>query len=35
MYLTQNERKSVIAERFIRTLKNLLIHYFNIKKYVY
>ena len=38
MYSTHNERKSVVAERFIRTLKNkqnLQIHDFNIKKCVY
>ena len=37
MYSTQNKGKSVVAERFIRTLKNknLQIHDFNIKKCVY
>ena len=36
MYSTNNEGKSVIAERFIRTLKNkIYIHDFNIKKCVY
>ena len=36
MYLTHNEGKSVVAKRFIRTLKkNLQIHDFNIKKCVY
>ena len=34
MYSIHNERKSVVAERFIRTLKTkyLQIHDFNIKK---
>ena len=32
MYLTNNEGKSVVAERFIRTLIRTLIHDFNIKK---
>ena len=27
MYLTHNERKSVVAERFIRTLKNKVYKY--------
>ena len=37
MYSTNNEGKSVVAERFIRTLKkqNLKIHDSNIKKCVY
>ena len=37
IYSTHNEGKSVLAERFIRTLKkqNLQIHDFNIKKCVY
>ena len=35
MYSTHNEGKSVVAERFIRTLKNLQAHGFNIKKCVY
>ena len=37
MYSTNNEGKSVVAERFIRTLKkqNLQIHDSNIKKCVY
>ena len=37
MYSTNDEGKSVVAERFIRTLKskNLQIHDFNIKKCVY
>ena len=36
MYSIHNERKSVAAERFIRTLKtNLQIHDFGIKKCVY
>ena len=37
MYSTHNERKSIAAERFIRTLKNkfLKIHEFNIKRCVY
>ena len=37
MYSTHNEGKSVVAERFIRTLKSkiLQIHDFNIKKCVY
>ena len=34
MHSTHNEGKSVIAERFIRTIKNK-IHDFNIKKCVY
>ena len=29
MYLTQNEGKSVVAERFIRTLKNKIYKYMN------
>ena len=35
MYSTNNEGKSVIAERFIRTLKNKIYKYINIKKCVY
>ena len=37
MLLTQNERKSVVAERFIRTLKNKIytIYDCNIAKYVH
>ena len=36
MYSTHNEGKSVVAERFIRTLKkNLYVYDFNIKKCVY
>ena len=37
MYLIHNEGKSVVAERFIRTLKNkiLQIHDSNIKKCIY
>ena len=35
MYSTHYERKSVVAERFIRTLKNKIYEYFNIKKCVY
>ena len=36
MYSTHNKQKSVIAERFIRTLKNVVYKYdFNIKKCVY
>ena len=37
MYSTHNEGESVVAERFVRTLKkqNLQIHDFNIKKCVY
>ena len=37
MYSTHNEGKSVVAERFIRTLKkqNLQIYDFNIKKCLY
>ena len=37
MYSTHNEEKSVVAERFIKTLKkkNLQIFDFNIKKCVY
>ena len=36
MYSTHNEGKSVVAERFIRTIKkNPQIHDFNIKKCVY
>ena len=41
IYSTYNERKSVVAERFIRTLKNKIYKYmtskndFNIKKCVY
>ena len=38
MYSTHNEGKSVVAERFIRTVKNKVYKYmtdFNIKKYVY
>ena len=36
MYLTHNKQKSVIAERFIRTLKNVVYKYdFNIKNCVY
>ena len=37
MYSTHNAGKSVVAERFIRTLKNkyLQIYDFNIKKCVY
>ena len=36
-YSTHNEGKSVVAERFIRILKNKTYKYttFNIKKYVY
>ena len=36
IYSTHNEGKSVVAERFIRTIKKKLqIHDFNIKKCVY
>ena len=36
MYSTHNEGKSVIAERFIRTLKNKIYEYMtSILKYVY
>ena len=37
MYLTHNEGKSVVAERFIRIIKNKIYktHDFNIKKCVY
>ena len=36
MYSTQNNEKSVIAERFIRTLKNKIYKYMNlISKNVY
>ena len=37
MYSINNEGKSIVAERFIRTLKNnnLQIHDFNIKNGVY
>ena len=36
MYSTHNERKSVLAERFIRTLKNKIYKYMtSISKYVY
>ena len=36
MYSTHNEGKSVVAERFMRTLKTkILIHDSNIKKCVY
>ena len=35
MYSTYNEGKSVVAERFIRTLKNKIYKYMNIKKWVY
>ena len=37
MYSTHNEEKSVVAEKFIRTIKNKIykIHDFNIKKCVY
>ena len=37
MYSTHNEGKYVVAERFIRTLKNkyFQIHDFNIKKCIY
>ena len=36
MYLTHNERKSVIAERFIRTLKNKIYKYMtSVSKNVY
>ena len=38
MRSTHNEEKSVVAERFIRTLKNKIYKYlfdFNIKKRVY
>ena len=37
MYSAHNGRKSVVAERFIRTLKkqNLQTHDFNMKKYTY
>ena len=36
MYSTQNEEKSVVAERFIRTLKNKIYQYMtSVSKYVY
>ena len=37
MYLTYNEGKSVVAEKFIRTLKSKIYKYikFNIKKCAY
>ena len=37
MYLMHNKGKSVVAERFIRTLKNKILNLrnFNIKKYQY
>ena len=36
MYSAHNEGKSVVAERFIRTLKNKICKYdFNIEKCVY
>ena len=37
MYSTHNEEKSVVAEKFIRTIKNKIykMHDFNIKKCVY
>ena len=36
VFLTHNKQKSVIAERFIRTLKNVVYKYdFNIKNCVY
>ena len=35
MYSTHNEGKSVVGERFIKTLKNKIYKYFNIKKCVY
>ena len=35
MYSTNNEGKSVIAERFIKTLKNKIYKYITISKIVY
>ena len=35
MYSTDNEGKSVVAEIFIRTLKNKVYKYVTIKKYLY
>ena len=36
MYSTNNERKSLVSERFIRTLKNKIYKYMtSISKYVY
>ena len=35
MYSTHNEGKSVVGERFIKTLNNKIYKYFNIKKCVY
>ena len=35
IYSTHNEGKSVVAEKFIRTLTKYTIHDFNIKKCVY
>ena len=37
MHPTYNEQKSIVTERFIRTLnnQNLLVYDFNIKKCVY
>ena len=36
MYSTHNEGRSVVPDRFIRTLKNIICkHDFNIKKYLY
>ena len=36
MYLTHNERKSVVAERLIRTLKNKILKYMtSVSKNVY